>query len=98
MNASAAALDGLDADLDSLNHRLELTTDTHLNLLSARQGEINKKIGAWAGVFAVNAVITGWYGMNIRGLPGAGSWVTVAILMAGVTVVLIVLFRRIHWL
>jgi Mg2+ and Co2+ transporter CorA len=69
-----------------------------LNLLSSRQGDINKTIGAWAGVFAVNAVITGWYGMNIKGLPGAGSWVTVAIVMASVTVALIVLFRRIDWL
>ena len=62
----------LDADLDLMNHRLELTTDAQLNLLSSRQGEINKKIGAWAAVVGVNAVITGWYGMNIRGLPGAG--------------------------
>jgi magnesium transporter len=88
----------LDADLDSMNHRLELTTDAQLSLLSSRQGEINKRIGAWAAVIGVDAVITGWYGMNIRGLPGAGSWVTVAILMASITVVLIIWFRRIDWL
>jgi Mg2+ and Co2+ transporter CorA len=97
-DATMAAVDGLGADLDSLDDRLELATDTQLNLLSARQGEINKRIGAWGGVFAVNAAITGWYGMNIGGLPGAGSWVTVAILMASVTVALILLFRRVHWL
>jgi Mg2+ and Co2+ transporter CorA len=98
LDSSWRALDTLDADLDTLSHRLELTTDTQLNLISARQGEINKAIGAWAGVFAVNAVITGWYGMNILGLPGGGSWVTVAILMASVSVALIILFRRIDWL
>jgi magnesium transporter len=88
----------LEADLDSMNHRLELTMDAQLSLLSSRQGEINKRIGAWAAVIGVNAVITGWYGMNIRGLPGASSWVTVAILMASITVVLIIWFRRIDWL
>jgi Mg2+ and Co2+ transporter CorA len=91
-------LDKLDADLDLMNHRLELMTDAQLNLLSSRQGEINKRIGAWAAVIGVDAVITGWYGMNIEGLPGAGSWVTVAILMASVTLALIVWFRRIDWL
>jgi magnesium transporter len=97
-DSSWRALDALDADLDILSHRLEVTTDAQLSLLSARQAEINKRIGAWAGVFAVNAVITGWYGMNIRGLPGAGSWVTVAILMAVVSLALIMLLRRIDWL
>jgi Mg2+ and Co2+ transporter CorA len=98
LDSTHRALDALDADLDSLGRRLELTTDTQLNLLSARQAEINKAIGAWGGVVAVNAVITGWYGMNIRGLPGAGSWVSVAILMASASLALILLFRRIDWL
>jgi Mg2+ and Co2+ transporter CorA len=98
LDSSLRALDTLDVDLDTLSHRLELTTDAQLNLISARQGEINKAIGAWAGVFAVNAVITGWYGMNILGLPGGGSWVTVAILMVSVSVALLILFRRIDWL
>jgi Mg2+ and Co2+ transporter CorA len=91
-------LNELDADLDSMNHRLEVTTEAQLNLLSSRQGEINKRIGAWAAVIGVDAVITGWYGMNIKGLPGADSWVTVAILMASITVALIIWFRRIDWL
>jgi magnesium transporter len=91
-------IDELDADLDSLNHRLEVVTDAQLSLLSSRQGEINKRIGAWAAVIGVDAVITGWYGMNIGGLPGAGSWATVAIIMATITVVLIIWFRRIDWL
>ena len=92
------AFSELDADLELISHRLELTTDAQLRLLSSRQGEINKKIGAWAAVFGINAVITGWYGMNISGLPGAGSWVTVAIIMASVSVALVIWFRRIDWL
>jgi len=43
-------------------------------------------------------VITGWYSMNIRHLPGAGSWVTVAIIMASATAFLAALFRKIDWL
>jgi Mg2+ and Co2+ transporter CorA len=79
------------------NHRLELATEARMNLISARQNEISKAIGAWGGVFAVDAVITGWYGMNIGGLPGSGSWVTAGAVMLVATVALIVLFRRIDW-
>ena len=98
LDACSRALDELNVDLDAMNHRLELTTDAQLNLLSWRQGEINKTIGAWAGVFAINAVITGFYGMNIKGLPGDQSWVTVAIIMASVSVALVAFFRNIDWL
>jgi len=98
LHATERAVGELQADLGDINHRLEIMTDARMSLQSARQSDINKAIGAWAGVFAVNAVITGWYGMNIEGLPGSGSWVTVAIIMASATVFLIVLFRRIDWL
>ncbi len=98
IDARARALTMLESDLDGLDRRLELTTDARMSLISARQNEINKAIGAWGGVFAVNAVITGWYGMNIDGLPGSGSWVTAGSIMAVVTVVLIAWFHRIDWL
>jgi Mg2+ and Co2+ transporter CorA len=98
IDACARALDALDADLDALNHRLEMATDAQLSLLSSRQGEISKTIAAWAGIFAANAVITGWYGMNIVHLPGSGSWATVAIIMLCVSAALIVQFRRSGWL
>jgi Mg2+ and Co2+ transporter CorA len=98
IDARARALTAMESDLDGLDRRLELTTDARMSLISARQNEINKAIGAWGGVFAVNAVITGWYGMNIDGLPGSGSWVTAGSIMAVVTVVLVAWFHRIDWL
>jgi Mg2+ and Co2+ transporter CorA len=98
IDARTQRIDGLRSDLESLNHRLELATDARMNLIAARQNEINKAIGAWGGIFAVNAVITGWYGMNISDLPGSGSWVTVAVVMAAATLALIVLFKRVDWL
>jgi magnesium transporter len=98
IDARTQRIDGLRSDLESLNHRLELATDARMDLIAVRQNEISKAIGAWAGIFAVNAVITGWYGMNIAHLPGSGSWVTAAAVMAVATVALYVLFKRIDWL
>jgi Mg2+ and Co2+ transporter CorA len=98
LEISEQAIEALEAELGDLSHRLEVMTDIRLSLQSSRQSDINKAIGAWGGVFAVNAVITGFYGMNISHLPGAGSWVTVAIIMVTASVLLIALFRRIDWL
>jgi Mg2+ and Co2+ transporter CorA len=98
LDGNERAVSTLQADLGDLTHRLEIMTDARMSLQSSRQSKINKTIGAWGGIFAVNAVITGWYGMNIRHLPGAGSWVTVAIIMASATAFLAALFRKIDWL
>ena len=98
IDARTQRIDGVRSDLESLNHRLEVATDARMDLIAVRQNEISKAIGAWGGIFAVNAVITGWYGMNIANLPGSGSWVTAAAVMAVATVGLYVLFKRIDWL
>jgi Mg2+ and Co2+ transporter CorA len=98
-DVSTHALDALEADIEELDHRLEVITDARMSILSSRQNEISKKIGAWAGLFAVSAVITGWFGMNIDGgLPGAGSWVPVMVILGAAMIALIVLFRRNDWL
>ena len=98
IGARMPEITALQSDLDSLDRHLELTTNARMSLISARQNEINKAIGAWGGVFAVNAVITGWYGMNIDGLPGSGSWLIASAVMVVVTIAMILLFRRIDWL
>jgi Mg2+ and Co2+ transporter CorA len=91
-DASTHALDALEADIEYLDHRVEAIADARMSTLSSCQNEISKKIGAWAGVFAVSAVITGWYGMNVDGgLPGAGSWVPVTVILGAATAALIVL-------
>ncbi len=98
VDARLPSVTALHSDLDGLDRHLEMTTNARISLISARQTEINKAIGAWGGVFAVNAVITGWYGMNIDNLPGSGSWVTAGSVMVVVTAILIIVFRRIDWL
>jgi zinc transporter len=92
------AIAALQSDLDGLSHRLEVATNARMSMISERQTEISKAIGAWGGVFAVNAVITGWYGMNIADLPGSGSWVIAGAVMVVATIALVLLFRRVDWL
>jgi magnesium transporter len=76
-----------------------------LELLQSEQADtlnmINKKLSAWAAIFAAWAVITGFYGMNLDLEPEEqtvfGFWVVVG-LMIFVGMGLYVLFKRRRWL
>ena len=63
--------------------------------------EIMKAVTSWAAIAAVPTVITGYYGMNVRIFPGAGSItggiVALVLMVAGVAV-LYRAFKRREWL
>ena len=76
---------------------LELTRAAQADNLA----DINKKLSAWAAIFAVSTLIAGVYGMNFRVLPGAEwqyGFPLVLLVMAVAGVALYRLFRRSGWL
>jgi magnesium transporter len=66
-----------------------------------RQGEVVKRLGAWAALLAAPTLIASWYGMNFTHMPElAGPW-SYGILIGLVAVVCLVLyamFKRAKWL
>ena len=76
-----------------------------LDLTRAEQAdtlnEVNKKLSAWAAIFAVGTLIAGIYGMNFRLVPRdqtlLGFWFAVG-LMAALGVGLYVYFKRRKWM
>jgi magnesium transporter len=86
---------------DSLRDLVSTILETHLTIQGNRMNEIMKKVTSWAAIAAVPAVITGYYGMNVRLFPGAGSdsGGVVAILLMIVAISgLYVMFRKQDWL
>lgn len=76
---------------------LDLTRGEQADVLN----EINKKLTAWAAIVAVPTLVTGFYGMNVLLVPGAGTLtglVVACALMAGAAVILYVSFRARGWL
>jgi magnesium transporter len=86
---------------DSLRDLVSTILETNLTIQGNRMNEIMKKVTSWAAIAAVPAVITGYYGMNVRIFPGAGTttggWVAIVI-MIGVVGILYAMFRRQDWL
>jgi magnesium transporter len=63
--------------------------------------EIMKAVTSWAAIAAVPTIITGYYGMNVRIFPGAGSitgGVVALLLMVVGVAVLYRTFKARDWL
>ncbi len=87
--------------IDNLRELLTTALEANLSLISVRQNEVMKKLGAWAGILAVPTMIAGVYGMNFEFMPELhwqyGYGLAVG-LMAGVCGWLYVSFKRAGWL
>ena len=86
---------------DTLREMLTAAVSVNLALVTVRQGEIVKRLGAWAALLAAPTLIASWYGMNFVHMPElAGRWsYAVLIGVVGVTcAVLYRMFKRASWL
>jgi len=80
-------------------------TDALLDLVRNEQAnslnEVNKKLAAWAAIFAVGTLIAGIYGMNFALIPDEGSlvgfWFAIAT-MFGLSIGLFLYFKKRGWL
>jgi magnesium transporter len=85
---------------DSLRDLVSTIVETNLSLRDYRQNLIVKRVGSWAAIFAVPALITGFYGMNVP-YPGSGThwgFAMSCVLMAVLSAWLYRSFRRRDWI
>lgn len=85
---------------DSLRDLVGTLVETNLSLRDYRQNLIVKKVGSWAAIITVPAVITGYFGMNVP-FPGSGDgWgvVLATVMVVASAVGLFFVFRRRDWL
>jgi magnesium transporter len=86
---------------DSLRDLVATILETNLTIQGNRMNEIMKAVTSWAAIAAVPTIITGYYGMNVRLFPAAGTlaggMAALALMVAGVAF-LYVAFKRRDWL
>ena len=86
---------------DTLREMLTAAVSVNLSLVTVRQGEIVKRLGAWAALLAAPTLIASWYGMNFKFMPeleGRWSYAVLIGVVALVCVILYRMFRRARWL
>ena len=87
--------------IDTLREMLTTALSVNLSLVTLAQGEIVKRLGAWAALLAAPTLITSWYGMNFEHMPETGSRYGYWILIGGIALacgLLYRLFKRAKWL
>lgn len=86
---------------DTLREMLTAAVSVNLSLATVHQGEVVKRLGAWAALLAAPTLIASWYGMNFSHMPELGgrwSYWTLIGIVAVVCLVLYRMFKRSRWL
>ncbi len=86
---------------DTLREMLTAAVSVNLALVTVRQGEIVKRLGAWAALLAAPTLVASWYGMNFAHMPelaGRWSYAILLVAMGAVCVTLYRMFKRARWL
>ena len=87
--------------IDTLREMLTTALSVNLSLVTLGQGEVVKRLGAWAALLAAPTLITSWYGMNFHQMPELDKAYAYPALIGGVALVcgsLYWLFKRAKWL
>ena len=91
----------INGKLDNLRDTVSTAIQVNLSMVAIDESEVNKRLAAWAAIFAVFTAFAGVWGMNFKSMPELewqyGYPVAVAI-MVGVCGYLYYLFRRSGWL
>ncbi|ALN92585.1 MULTISPECIES: magnesium/cobalt transporter CorA [Lysobacter] len=86
---------------DTLREMLTAAVGVNLSLVTVRQGEVVKRLGAWAALLAAPTLVASWYGMNfvhMPELPGQWSYAVLIGVVITACVVLYIGFKRAKWL
>jgi len=87
--------------VETMRDLLSGTLDVYLSSVANRTNQVMKVLTVMSTIALPALVVSGFYGMNVKGLPAADSTygvVLVILLMVGCTVLLLYLLKRFRWL
>jgi magnesium transporter len=59
----------MNASLDTLRDTIGTAIQVNLSMVAIEESEVNKRLAAWAGIFAVVSAFAGIWGMNFKIMP-----------------------------
>jgi magnesium transporter len=91
----------INSSIDSVRDVVVTAIQVNLSMVTIEESEVNKRLAAWAGIFAVVTAFAGIWGMNFKAMPelqweyGYPTALTLMLLVSGI---LYRRFRRLGWL
>jgi magnesium transporter len=59
----------MNTSLDTLRDTIGTAIQVNLSMVAIEESEVNKRLAAWAGIFAVATAFAGIWGMNFKNMP-----------------------------
>jgi magnesium transporter len=91
----------INATIDSVRDTIGTAIQVNLSMVTIEENEVNKKLAAWAGIFAVITAFAGIWGMNFKAMPELNwplGYPLALVTMASVSGLLYRRFRKVGWL
>jgi magnesium transporter len=94
-------LSRINTSIDTIRDTIGTAIQVNLSMVAIEESEVNKRLAAWAGIFAVATAFAGIWGMNFKAMPELeweyGYPMALAVI-AGVSGFLYARFKRAGWL
>lgn len=91
----------IESSTETLREMVTAAVGVNLSLVTVQQGEVVKRLGAWAALLAAPTLIASWYGMNFQYMPelaGRWSYPVLLVVVAAVCAWLYWKFKKVRWL
>lgn len=89
------------SSLDSIRDTIATAIQVNLSMVAIEEGEVNKRLAAWAAIFAICTAFAGVWGMNFKVMPELEwqyGYPCALLIMVSVCYYLYRRFRRAGWL
>ncbi|HOW75970.1 MAG TPA: magnesium/cobalt transporter CorA [Candidatus Competibacteraceae bacterium] len=91
----------INTSIDAIRDTLGIAIQVNLSMVAIEHSEVNKRLAAWAGIFAVATALVGVWGMNFEAMPELKweyGYPVALFLITAICGVLYVRFKRVGWL
>jgi magnesium transporter len=94
-------LNRINSSVDAIRDTIATAMQVNLSMVTIEEGEVNKRLAAWAGIFAVATALAGIWGMNFEVMPELKweyGYPAALLAIAGAAGILYWRFRKSGWL
>ena len=84
----------MNGSLDNLRDTIGTAIQVNLAMVAIEESVVNKRLAAWAGIFAVISAFAGIWGMNFKFMPELEWKYGYAMALTTITVVCVILYRH----
>ena len=84
----------MNGSLDNLRDTIGTAIQVNLAMVAIEESVVNKRLAAWAGIFAVISAFAGIWGMNFKFMPELEWRYGYPLALATITIVCVILYRQ----